>query len=48
MECAYQLAMAQEGATIGCDFCSGERLCGDLLTVYLRKCILGKMETFTH
>jgi hypothetical protein len=26
MEWAYLLAMAQEGASVGCDFCSGEIL----------------------
>jgi hypothetical protein len=26
MEWDYLLAMAQEGASIGCDFCSGENL----------------------
>jgi hypothetical protein len=26
MEWVYVLALAQEGASIGCDFCSGETL----------------------
>jgi hypothetical protein len=61
MEWVYLLAMAQEGASVGCDFRSGEtlvwmfyglgnavKLCGDLLVVHLRKCMLGKMETLSH
>jgi hypothetical protein len=56
------LTLAQEGASVGCDFHSGEasvwmfcglgkavkKLCGDLLAVHLRKCMMGKMETLTH
>jgi hypothetical protein len=55
-------SMAQEGASVGCDFCSSEnltvdvlrarkhceRLCGDLLAVHPRKCMLGKTETLSH
>jgi hypothetical protein len=25
-----------------------EKLCGDLLTIHLRKCMMGKMETLSH
>jgi hypothetical protein len=25
-----------------------ERLCGDLIAVHLRKCMLGKLETLSH
>jgi hypothetical protein len=56
------LTLAQEGASVGCYFCSGEisvwmclwagksceKLCGDLLAVHLRKCMMGKMETLSH
>jgi hypothetical protein len=56
------LTLAQDGASVGCNFRSGEtsvwmfcglgnavkKLCGDLLAVHLRKCMMGKMETFSH
>jgi hypothetical protein len=25
-----------------------EKLCGDLLAIHLRKCMMGKMETLSH
>jgi hypothetical protein len=54
--------MAQEEASVGCDFYSGEtlvwmfcrlgnavkKLFGDLLTVHQRKCMKGKIETFSR
>jgi hypothetical protein len=43
MEWVYLLALAQEGASVGCDFHSG-----DLLAIHLTKCTLGKMETLSH
>jgi hypothetical protein len=43
MEWVYLLALAQEGASVGCDFRSG-----DLLAIHQRKCTLGKMETFSR
>jgi hypothetical protein len=56
------LTLAQEEASVGCDFRSGEtsvwmfcglgksvkKLCGDLLAIHLRKCMMGKMETLSH
>jgi hypothetical protein len=56
------LSLAQEGASVGCDFRSDEtsvwmfcglgkiceKLCGDLLAIHLRKCMMGKMETLSH
>jgi hypothetical protein len=47
------LTLAQEGASVGCDFRSGETsvwiFCGLENDVKnLRKCMMGKMETLSH